>query len=378
MAQKDLYAVLGVKRTASTEEIKKAYRQLARKHHPDVNPGNKAAEERFKEVSLAHDVLSDEQKRKLYDEFGEEGLQPGFDPEKARDYKQWSRGGGFAFGQRGSRPSSSFGFEDLFGDLFSGATKGKRKVPDVESGEDLEYVLDLDLLEAIRGTNKTIAIQRPSSCPVCHGTGGQSGRQSVSCPECGGQGQVKVGAGTVAFFRTCARCGGSGRLSPGGCSHCGGSGRVTTPERLTVKIPPGVDEGSRIRLAGKGAPHTSGGPVGDLYLVIRVHPHPTLTRKGLDLYLDIPVTVGEAIRGATVTVPTPNGEVKVKIPAGSQSGQVLRLRGKGVADTKNHTPGDFYVKLMIQVPSDDDEHARQAADLLERCYKENPRKDLHL
>lgn len=342
MAKKDLYQVLGTGRTASPEDIKKAYRKLARKHHPDVNPGNKEAEERFKEISFAYDVLGDAEKRKLYDEFGEEGLQPGFDPQKMREYKAWSSGGGFQFGGRGGDRSAS-SFEDFLGDLFGGG--GFSRGPGgtrVELGEDLEYVLDLDLLEAVRGASKTISVQRPTPCPTCRGTGRQANGKGKPCP------------------------------------HCGGSGRVTTSERLTVKIPAAVDEGSRIRLAGKGASRTPGGPAGDLYLGIRIRPHPSLERKGPDLFLDLPITVGEAVSGATVTVPTPSGEVKLKIPAGSQSGQKLRLKGKGVTDPKTHTSGDLYVKLMIQIPDNGGESARQAADALESYYSENPRKNLHL
>ena len=380
MAKKDLYTVLGVSRTASTDEIKKAYRQLARKYHPDVNPGNKQAEERFKEVSFAHDVLSDEPKRKLYDEFGEEGLQPGFNAEQMRAYRQWNGARSSTSRQRGSRSTStaSPGFEDLFGDIFGSFGRGGQPQPEFTPAQDLEYILNLGLLDAIRGTSTTISIQRPSPCPTCHGTGGREGRRSSACSECGGQGQVRVGTGPVAFFRTCARCGGSGRLSLGGCPQCGGSGRITSPEKLTVKIPAGVDEGTRIRLAGKGAASSAGGPPGDLYLEIRIQPHPTLTRKGLDLYLDVPITIGEAISGASITVPTPHGDIKLKVPAGSQSGQVLRLKGKGVTDAKTNTNGDFYVKVMIQVPQGASDRLRQAVDQLERCYTDNPRKNLHL
>lgn len=342
MAKRDLYQILGISRTASSEDIKKAYRKLARKYHPDVNPGNKEAEERFKDISFAYDVLSDADKRKLYDEFGEEGLQPGFDPQRMRDYQQWSSGGGFQFGGRGGDRSSS-SFEDFLGDLFGGGTFGRGSGGTRgELGEDLEYILDLDLLEAVQGTSKTIAVQRPTPCPVCRGTGRQANGKGKPCP------------------------------------RCGGNGRVTSPERLTVKIPAAVDEGSRIRLAGKGASRTPGGPAGDLYLSIRIRPHPALERKGSDLFLDLPITVGEAMSGATVTAPTPSGEVKLKIPAGSQSGKKLRLKGKGVTDPKTHTSGDLYVKLMIQIPGNGGEPARQAAEALESFYGENPRKNLRL
>ncbi|MSQ47370.1 MAG: molecular chaperone DnaJ [Deltaproteobacteria bacterium] len=376
MARKDFYTVLGVSRTASPEEIKKAYRQLARKYHPDVNPGKKDTEERFKEISLAHDTLADERKRKLYDEFGEDGLQAGFDAEKMRAYKQWGGDSGAAFGRSGRRssPNAGFNFEDLVGDLFRGG--GRRASAGAEPGEDLEYGLDLNLLETIRGAEKTVSVQRPTPCPTCHGTGGRGTRRATVCPECQGHGQVQVG--TVSFMRTCARCGGEGRLSAGNCSPCGGSGRVTTPERLTVKIPAGVDDGSRIRLAGKGAALSPGGPTGDLYLVIRVQPHPVLSRNGLDLSLDVPVKVSEAVNGAIVTVPTPGGDVKVKIPPGSQSGQTLRLKGKGVTDAKAHTTGDLYLKLMIQVPKVGGDSARQAAELLDQYYVEDPRQHLRL
>ncbi|MCS6926672.1 MAG: J domain-containing protein [Candidatus Binatia bacterium] len=319
MAKRDLYSVLGVERTASAEEIKKAYRHLARKYHPDINPGNKAAEERFKELSFAYDVLSDPEKRALYDEFGEEGLQPGFNAERARAYTQWGRQGGFQFNSSsrpGRRFASSFGFEDLFGDVFGAFHWGERNKAATQPGEDLEYTVELDLVEAVRGGSKTISVQRP--------VGGQS---------------------------------------------------VT--ERLTVKIPAGIEDGTRIRLAGKGGARSARGPAGDLYLRVRIRPHPYLERKGLDLFLDLPITVAEALHGGTVTVPTLSGAVKVKIPPGSQSGRKLRLKGRGITDEKTGAVGDLYVRLLIQIPTDGGERARHAADILESCYGENPRTRLH-
>lgn len=380
MAKKDLYAALGVNRTATEDDIKKAYRKLARKYHPDLNPGKKEAEERFKEISFAHDVLTDPEKRKIYNEFGEEGLQPGFNPDRARAYKQWSTSGGFDLsGRPGGGGQSSFSFEDFFGDLFGGFG-GKRQGPSPSNGpgEDLEYALGLDLLDAVRGTSQTVSIQRPVPCPICRGGGGPRNGSQTVCPECGGQGQVRSGAGPLSISRTCARCGGAGRLRSGGCSRCGGSGRITNAERLVARIPPGVDEGSRIRLAGKGAARAPGGAVGDLYLVVHIRPHAQLERKGRDLFLNVPITVGEALSGATINVPTPTGEVKVKIPPGSQSGKQLRLKGKGVPDPKGQQDGDFYVKLLIQIPEESSERARRAIDLLETCYDENPRKHLRL
>ncbi|MBI3249711.1 MAG: J domain-containing protein [Deltaproteobacteria bacterium] len=344
MAKRDLYEVLGVQRTATAEEIKQAYRKLARKHHPDLNPGKKEAEERFKEVSLAHDVLAAPDKRKIYDEFGEEGLQPGFNPDRARTYRQWGNTGGFDFGaQRGSAQRggerTSFSFEDLLGDFFSGR---RQESPRAEPGEDIEYPLALDLLDALRGTSHTISVERPTTCPVCQGRGG------------------------------------SGRARARGCARCGGSGQIATPERLVARIPPGVDEGARIRLAGKGATLTPERSAGDLYLVVHIRPHPYLERKGKDLFLDVPITLGEALNGATITVPTLTGEVKLKISPGSQSGQKLRLKGKGVADPKTKQAGDLYVKLLIQLPTGDLTQAQRAVDLLEPCYRENPRKHLRL
>ncbi len=380
MNQKDLYAVLGVSRQASAEEIKKAYRKLARKFHPDVNPGNKQAEERFKEISFANDVLSDPEKRKVYDEFGAQGLQGGFDADRARQYRERQTSGGEGAGSGFGRYSS---FEDVFsdlGDLFGGTSGGGRfgaraRRGGAVRGRDLEYSLEIDLLDAIRGATQTIAVPKPKLCPQCAGAGGERPR---ACPECGGSGQIRVGAGPVAFGRSCSRCSGTGQVVSKPCPRCGGSGHVDEIERLSVKIPAGVDEGSKIRLAGKGEAGVGGGPPGDLYIAIHLRPHSFLERKGLDLFLDVPVTVGEALLGATIQVPTPGGEVSLRLPPGSQSGSRLRLRGKGVKEPKSKATGDLYVRLLVQVPRNGGDKARRAVADLEECYTENPRKNFRL
>jgi molecular chaperone DnaJ len=373
MATRDLYAELGVKKTASADEIKKAYRKLARKHHPDVNPGNREAEERFKRVSFAHDALRDADKRKTYDEFGLDGLQAGFDAERAREFKRGGRAAGADFGGVGGYAS----FEDILGDLFGKRTsRGANSGPPAARGTDLQSTLEIDLLEAVRGTSATITVSKPSECATCQGSGGEGAARR--CPDCQGAGEVNVGPGPVSFSRRCARCRGTGQVRLQACATCHGVGTVEHAERLRVKIPAGVDDGSKIRLAGKGGAGTGGGPPGDLFIVTRVRPHPRLQRRGRDLYLDVPITVGEAMRGAQVTVPTPAGDVKVTLPPGSQSGSKLRLRGKGVPAMKGPDKGDFYVVLQVQIPPDGDERVREAVSVLEESYAQSPRADLRL
>jgi molecular chaperone DnaJ len=353
--QKDLYAVLGVERNATPDDIRKAYRKLARQHHPDLNPTNKnAAEERFKEISVAYDVLSDAGKRKLYDEFGLAGLQPGFDPEQAREYQRWSQSGrgfafrreaggapfeGFEFGSRGGRrrqAAEERDFGDLLNEMF-GAEFAESA--DVGGGEDIEYPLEVDFLEALRGVTREVTVRRPAPCETCKGTGRQ-GRRA--------------------------------------CTNCGGTGTVERRERLSVKIPPGVSDGARVRVSGKGGAGR-GGKAGHLYFVVKVRPHPLIRRDGKDLTVEIPVTIGEAMRGATITVPTPQGRVQLKVPPGSQSGDRLRLRGRGAPDPRGGAPGDLYVRLMVQVPKNGAaENLREAVEALERAYGEDPRARLTL
>ncbi len=356
---KDLYAILGLAKGASADEVRKAYRKLARKHHPDLNPGDKQAEERFKDLSLANDVLSDDTKRALYDEFGMEGLNAGFDPVRAREYKRWAESGhgfsfrpgdagegGFEFGfefprgsrrRRGARDDER-GFADILNEMFGGAA-GEEGAPH-RAGQDLEHPIEIDLLDALRGTKTAVTVRRPGPCATCKGTG---------------------------------------RVGRRACTTCGGTGVVETRERLSVKIPAGVGDGSRVRVAGKGGAGPNGGTPGDLYFVVRVRPHPRIQRDGKDLTIEVPITVSEAIRGATITVPTLQGRVQLKVAPGSQSGQRLRLRGRGAPDPKGGEPGDLYVRLMVQVPRAADPGDLAAAlDALDRAYGEDPRADLSL
>jgi molecular chaperone DnaJ len=384
MKEKDLYAVLGVAKTASQDEIKKSYRKLARKHHPDVNPGNRAAEERFKEISEANDILGDEQKRKLYDEFGMAGVQSGFDADQARAYREqaqaWQSGAGPRGGQTW-RTTGDFGggmggytnFEDLFGDIF--AEREARERP--ARGGDAETELEIGLLDALRGISTDISIQRPELCPTCQGSGADPA-SATTCPECDGKGQVRVGKGPVAFNRTCPRCGGAGKVSAKPCPTCGGAGQRVTSERLTVHIPRGVDTGSRVRVAGKGSSGRAGAPAGDLYIRIKVRPHPLLERRGDDLYMDLPVSVAEAVLGASIEVPTLDGAVRVKVPAGSQAGRQLRVRGRGAPRLRGKEQGDLYLTLVVHVPDADAPGVAEAARALEATYRRSPREGLRL
>jgi molecular chaperone DnaJ len=351
---KDLYAVLGVARGATTDEIKKAYRKLARKYHPDLNAGNKQAEERFKHISVAHDVLGDTDKRKLYDEFGLEGLQPGFDPAKAREYHRWAdTGHGFSFrGGAGGDPFSTFGFEtgrgrrgesaggfgDIFEQLFGGARAGREAEPAESRGGDIEYPIEIDFLDALRGIETQVSVRRPAPCPQCKGTGRHGSRA---------------------------------------CTKCSGTGTIEQREKLTVKIPAGVRDGARVRVRGKGGVGRGRGDAGDLFFLVKVRPHPLIQRDGNDLTIEVPVTVGEAMLGAKIEVPTPEGRVQLKVPKGSQSGQRLRLRGRGVKDPKGGAAGDLYVRLMVQVPSNGaTEPLKDAVEAIERAYSGDPRAHL--
>lgn len=374
----DFYQTLGVSKNASSDEIKKAYRKLARKWHPDVNPGNKDAEQKFKDISVAHEVLSNEEKRKLYDEFGEEGLQPGFDSEKMRQYKAWQKAQQARGGQTEGWSGQYHSYEDVFGDLFGAGREGSFYQSSRQAtGRDVEYEMTVDFVSALRGIETEISMQKIRECARCSGSGTEPGTKLIPCQTCGGSGRLNVAEGPMHFTQVCPHCGGHGRVG-NPCSECSGSGQVMGTERIRVKIPRGVSEGSRVRVAGKGEPGRNGGASGDLYLIIRVMPHPVMTRKGDDLYMDVPITVHEAMAGSTIAVPTIDGQVNVKVPSRSQSGQILRLKGKGAFNPKNKKYGDIMVKLIIKVPRTDDHEALEAAQKLEALYRENIRKDVRL
>ncbi len=390
----DYYQILGVPRSASADDIKKAFRKLARQYHPDVNPGNKAAEEKFKQLNAAFEVLSDERKRKLYDEFGEEASKLGFDEKKAEQYRAYraarAGGGGMPFGGGGGGGGVDFDLGDILGDIlgragggggvdigemFGRAGTGRAAGP--TPGEDITANLTISFSEALTGTERSISLQRSGRCQRCQGSG-QVGTPTT-CATCGGSGKVRRGGGVlgVNMGGTCPTCRGTGRSAPP-CPSCQGSGAVEETARLTVKIPAGVQTGSRVRLAGQGAAGNRGGPSGDLYIETIVTEHPLVRREGDDLYMDLPVTISEAMLGGDVRVPTFQGEVTLKVPAGSQSGRRMRLRGRGSPSLKGGQPGDLYLTLQVKVPEQPSDEARRAAETLTRAYGGDVRGALQL
>ena len=375
---RDFYEILGVKRNATQDEIKKVYRKLARKWHPDVNPGNKEAEQKFKEISQANDSLGDEKKRKLYDEFGEEGLQAGFDAGKARQYKQWSQFQQQARTGQGEPFGRYHRYEDIFGDVFefSGAQAGARSGMPAQ-GRDMEHEMTIDLISALKGFETELAMQKANACTRCQGSGIDPKSPMTKCTTCGGSGRLNAARGPMQFTKPCPACKGHGQTGQT-CPECKGIGQVIGVEKIRVAIPQGVKEGSKVRVAGKGEPGTLSGPPGDLYLVIHIEPHPVLKREGDDLHMEVPVTVREAMAGGNVTLPTIDGEVRLKIPPGSQTGQTLKLKGKGAPNPKTKKKGDLMVKLIVKVPKTEDKEILEAAERMDRFYTEDVRAGIRL
>jgi len=381
----DYYETLGVPRKASADEIRKAYRKLARKHHPDLNPGDKSAEERFKNVQEAYDVLSDPKKRPMYDQYGfysesgfagagggggAAGPQPGMDFNgfDFSDFVSGAPGGG------GRRTETGGGFRDVFSQFFGGRGGAQTPQAEPEKGGDLEYVMDIDFWQAIRGTQARLNITRYEVCSTCHGTGTANAGE-VTCPQCHGTGNVTQMAGAMKFSLTCPRCGGSGKLR-NACPTCGGDGRITRTETVEVRIPPGARNGSRLRVPGKGNAGTMGAPPGDLYISTKVEEHPFFHRDGDNIEIRVPVAVWEAALGAKVEVPTIDGRTLLKVPQGTANGQRFRLREKGVLNSRTNQRGDQIVEVSIVAPDPRDERTRELLREMSHLHPEDPRAEM--
>ena len=369
---KNYYKVLGVSKTASETEIKKAYRKLARKWHPDINPGNKKAEEKFKKISRAYDCLGDKKKRKTYDEFGEDGLNAGFNADATRQYKQWHS----AEQQKGSFSSNESGkyqnYEDIFG--FSTGESGFANSMVVE-GRDIEYEITIDFLSSLKGFETKISMEKIKQCSGCNGSGIDPKSQFKTCAACGGTGQVDVSKGPMNFKKRCPVCGGKGSTGTS-CQECYGKGQVAYMEKIKVKIPPGVKEGSKVRVAGKGGQGINSDRCGDLYLIIHIKPHPLLRRYGDNIHMDVPVTVYEAMAGGKIIIPTIDGKVSLKIPPKSQNDQTLKLKGKGALNTKTGNKGNLLIKLKVLVPKTEEKEILDAVEKLNSLYMEDIRSGL--
>jgi molecular chaperone DnaJ len=364
--KQDYYELLGVPRKASAKDIRTAFRKLARKYHPDLNPGDKSSEEKFKQLQEAYDVLSDSKKRQMYDQYGfySDNIPPG-GPGAGQPGDSEGQGqdvnfdfGGFDFGGGSGAAGGGSNFRDLFSQFFSSGRGRAGMEPEHEPGGDLEYQIEIDFWDAVRGAVKKLTITRLDTCETCHGTG-----------------TIQQAAGKMKFNVPCTRCGGTGKLRTV-CKTCGGEGRVRRTETIDVRIPAGVANGGRVRVPGKGNAGTMGAPPGDLYLRVVVKPHEFFERRGNDLYTKIPVTVSEATLGAKVEVPTIDGRSIVRIPPGTNSGKTLRLKEKGVPSARNGARGDQYVEIQVVVPPPTDERVRNLMKELETIAPEDPRKDL--
>jgi len=335
--KRDYYEVLGVERNASSEEVKKAFRKLAIRYHPDKNPEDRSAEEKFKEAAEAYEVLSDPQKRSQYDQFGH--AMPG----------GGGTGGFGGFGDmRGFEGAFGDIFGDLFGEIFGGQRRGRARG---QRGSDLRYNLEVDFRQAAFGGDATIRFPRLESCEACLGTGAKPGTQPVRCPQCQGAGSIGTRQGFFEIRRPCGRCQGQGRVIEEPCADCRGEGRVRRERSITIQIPAGVDNGSRLRLSGEGEPGQGGAPPGDLYVVLTVRDHPLFERHGGDILCEVPITFVQAALGDEIEVPSLEGPIKVKIPPGTQSGKILRLRGRGIPSLDGAGRGDELVRVLVEVPA---------------------------
>ncbi len=357
MAKRDFYEILGVAKNASEADIKKAYRRAAQKHHPDRNPDDKESEEKFKEAKEAYEILSNAQKRAAYDQFGHAGV----------DQSAGGGGGGFGGAAGGGNFSDVFG--DVFGDIFGGARAGGGGQR-VYRGADLRYNLDLNLEEAVRGATVKIRVPTLVKCKTCEGSGAKKGTSPVSCTTCGGRGQVRIQQGFFSLQQACPHCQGSGHIIKDPCSDCHGQGRVHEQKTLSVKIPAGVDNGDRIRLAGEGEAGESGGPSGDLYVQIKVRPHAIFTREENNLHCEVPISFANAVLGGELDVPTLDGRVKLKIPPETQTGKSFRLRGKGVKSVHGGGVGDLICKIEVETPVNLSRKQKELLEEFQRAMEE--------
>ena len=384
-SKNDYYETLGVSRGAKEDEIRKAYRKLARKYHPDLNPGDKASEDRFKSVQEAYDILSDENKRKVYDQYGfysdnipPNGAGPGAGQPGAggpdfggfdfSDFVRQQQQGKGAAGAPQGEPSGG-SFRDIFSQFFKSGSRNEAAMP--EKGADLEYGLNIDFWQSIRGTQVKLNINRQETCEVCHGSGA-AGNSVAVCPQCDGSGTVTQMAGAMKFNLTCPRCGGSGRLK-NTCPACRGEGSVSRPDTVEVRIPQGVASGARLRVAGKGNAGVAGGPAGDLYITIRVEEHAFFKRAGDNVEIQVPLSVSEAGLGAKIEVPTIDGRALLKIPQGTQNGQKFRLRDKGIFNGRKNARGDEIVEVILQAPNVHNERTRELLRELAQVQTEDVR-----
>ena len=361
LSKRDYYETLGVSKDSDEREIKKAYRKLAMKYHPDKNSGNKESEEKFKEINEAYQILSDPQKKRAYDQFGHAGV-------------DGSAQGGFGGGFSGFEDIFGGGFGDIFGDMFGGGFGGgsRRSHNAPQKGRDIKYGINIKFEEAAFGVERELSVDRHEDCDTCSGTGAKPGTSRKTCPTCGGSGEIRQARqtmfGSMVNVSTCGTCSGEGTIVEEPCQTCHGSGKVKKTKKISIKIPAGVDEGSVIKLSGEGEPGVRGGPRGDLYVVISVEPHTLFKRDGYDIYYDIPITFAQAALGDEIEVPTLDGKVKYKIAEGTQSGTVFRLRGKGIAHLRSGARGDQYVKVVVEVPKNLSDKQK---DILKNFAKES-------
>jgi molecular chaperone DnaJ len=358
MAKRDYYDVLGLPKNASDEDIKKSYRKLAMKHHPDRHQGDKAgaAEEKFKEAKEAYEMLSDPQKKQAYDQFGHAGVDPSM------------RGGGGPGAEGFGGFAEAFG--DIFGDIFGGQQQQRRGGQQVYRGNDLSYGLEITLEEAANGKDTQVRIPSWDACVTCNGTGAKAGTKAITCTTCHGQGTVHQRQGFFSIQQTCAQCRGSGKIIPEPCTTCNGAGRVKNQKTLEVKIPPGINEGMRIRSTGNGEPGSNGGPAGDLYIEVRIKQHEIFERDGDDLHCTVPVGITTCALGGKVEIPTLGGKAEIDIPEGTQHGKTFRLRAKGIKGIRSSYPGDLYAHVTVETPIKLTEHQRKLLQDLDASLRD--------